>query len=309
MSKIEEAKQILKALGLPPRQQNEISAVTLLALANIGERDAWSDARASRRGIHDILTFASGTLGKHYAENTRESVRRQVIHQFEQAGIVEINPDDPTLATNSPNTHYALTDSVLDSIQAYDGPEWNKSIAEFRVKKKALLDVYARNREKQMVPVRLSSGDKITLSTGRHNELQGAIIEEFAPRFAPRSTLIYLGDTGKKTLILDTELLSKLKIHITQHDKLPDIILYQEKKERVFFVEAVTSHGPVSPKRQYEFDKILQDCGAARIYVSAFPGFGEFKKHLHTIAWETEVWLREMPDHLIHFNGDKFLKD
>lgn len=230
-----------------------------------------------------------------------------MIHQLEQAGIVLRNPDDPTLATNSPRTRYALTDSVLSLIKTYGSPDWGKSIVEFRRKISSLLDVYARNREKEMVPVRLSSGKKIMLSTGKHNELQRAIVEVFAPRFAPGSILIYIGDTANKLGDQDRNLLSELQIMITEHDKLPDIILYETKKNRIFFVEAITSHGPVSPKRQFEFEQMLKNCKATRIYVSAFPGFVEFKKYLTSIAWETEVWLQEMPDHLIHFNGNKFL--
>ena len=72
-------------------------------------------------------------------------------------------------------------------------------------------------------------------------------------------------------------------------------------------IEAVTSHGPVSPKRKHELDAVLKDCPLTRIYVSAFPSFTEFKRHLNDIAWETEVWVAEIPDHMIHFNGEKFL--
>lgn len=69
----------------------------------------------------------------------------------------------------------------------------------------------------------------------------------------------------------------------------------------------VTSHGPVNPKRVEELQSTLKDCTATRVYVSAFPDFRQFKQHVDKIAWETEVWLAEIPDHLIHSNGDKFL--
>ena len=35
MAKLEDAKDILKALGLPPKQQNDVAAYTLLALGGI----------------------------------------------------------------------------------------------------------------------------------------------------------------------------------------------------------------------------------------------------------------------------------
>ena len=51
----------------------------------------------------------------------------------------------------------------------------------------------------------------------------------------------------------------------------------------------------------------VKDCVATRVYVSAVPDFRQFKQHVDKIAWETEVWIAEIPDHLIHFNGDKLL--
>jgi type II restriction enzyme len=130
---------------------------------------------------------------------------------------------------------------------------------------------------------------------------------EFAPRFAPGSLLLYLGDTAQKHLHVDQVVLDVLKIPVTKHDKLPDVVLHLPTKNWLFLIEAVTSHGPVSPKRKHELETVLESCPIPRVYVSAFPDAKEFKRHAENIAWETEVWIAEMPDHLIHFNGDKFL--
>ena len=157
------------------------------------------------------------------------------------------------------------------------------------------------------IPVRISTGEEIRLSPGRHNRLQAAVVTDFGARFAPGSTLLYLGDAASKLLHLDGEKLSQLGIPVNDHDKLPDVILYDEDRNWLFLIEAVTSHGPVSPKRVEELEATLDDCTAKRIYVTAFPDFRQFKRHVNNIAWETEVWIAEIPDHLIHFNGDKFL--
>ena len=137
--------------------------------------------------------------------------------------------------------------------------------------------------------------------------MQGAIINDFAPRFAPGASVLYLGDTQNKTLHIDTATLERLGVPVTKHDKLPDVVLYLKAKKWLFLIEAVTSHGPVSPKRFNELEAALSDCAATRVYVSAFPDFAEFKRHIQNIAWETEVWIADIPDHMIHFNGDKFL--
>lgn len=49
---------------------------------------------------------------------------RQVIHQFEQARLVDRNPDDPTRPTNSPNTCYALTEDALEVLRQFGTPTW-----------------------------------------------------------------------------------------------------------------------------------------------------------------------------------------
>lgn len=171
----------------------------------------------------------------------------------------------------------------------------------------SLLAVYTASKRMHLVPVKLADGSEFTLSPGKHNKVQAAVVREFAARFAPGATILYLGDTAKKTLILQEDVLKRLCVPITKHDKLPDVVLYDEQRNWLFLIEAVTSHGPVSPKRKVELEKALRSCTAERIYVSAFPHFKEFRRHIDNIAWETEVWIVENPDHMIHFNGDKFL--
>ncbi len=305
MTKIDEARNILEQLGLPPAQQNDISCLTLLALCNLSEGDAWGQATKPSLTIHQMLGFMRDTYGRDYAENTRETVRRQVIHQLEQARVVDRNPDEPDLPTNSPRTHYGLTDEALGVIRLYRRRGWASKLRAFRSSHGALLEIYQRRRRMREIPVRTSTGAEIHLSPGRHNRLQAQVVTEFAPRFAPGAILLYLGDASNKLLHVDDEKLNQLDIPITEHDKLPDVILYDEERNRLFLIEAVTSHGPVSPKRLEELEATLANCPAGRTYISAFPDFRQFRRHLDTIAWETDVWIAETVDHLIHFNGTR----
>jgi len=306
MSKIEEARHVLQRFGLPSGQRNEIAALTLLVLAQLSEQTPWTDARRQSLRIHDMLAEMRERYNREYAENTRETVRRQVLHQFEQAGIVIRNPDDSALATNSPRTHYALTDLAIQTIRRFGTPDWEQAVAGFAQSSGSLFEVYQRRRQQSRIPLRYQ-GQDYHLSPGKHNELQVAIIEKFGPTFAPGAKLLYLGDTAKKKLIVDEANLTRLGIPISDHDKLPDVVLYDEERNRLLLIEAVTSHGPVSPKRYVELEAFFRACSAGRIYVSAFPDFATFKTFLTDIAWDTEVWLSEIPDHLIHFNGDQFL--
>ncbi len=309
MSKVEEARAILRALGLPPAQHSEMSALTLLALCGLRPNDPWSGARREGMTVtKGVMTFVAREYGKAYAPNTRETFRRQVLHQFVQAQVADYNPFEPGLSTNSPRAHYAVTEAALAAVRAYGSALWEAAAKDFRSRQGSLLTLYAKRRSRRLVPVQLPDGSTVKLSPGAHNVVQAAVVEEFAPRFAPGARLLYLGDTAKKHLVVDTAILAQLGVPITEHDKLPDVVLWDERRNWPFLIEVVTSHGPVTPKRRVELEAMLANCGAGLVFVSSFPDFAAFRKHLKAIAWETEVWIAEIPDHLIHFNGDRFLE-
>lgn len=312
MTKIEEAQSILKALGLPPAQQNEMSALTLLALCGLKTDDSWKQVQRNSLTISkDIMAFVAREYGKQYAPNTRETFRRQVLHQFVQARVADYNPDAPQLPTNSPRAHYSISEAAIAAVKTYGTRRWKSAANKFIAQQGSLLTTYQKNRAAKLVPVKLPNGTTLKLSPGTHNQLQAAVIENFAPRYAPGAHLLYLGDTAKKNLHVDAEQLSKLGISLGEHDKLPDVMFYDPKRNWLFLIEAVTSHGPMTPKRVVELEAMLTTSNAGsnagRVYVSAFPDMAEFRKHLKQIAWETEVWIAEIPEHLIHFNGDRFL--
>lgn len=309
MTKIEQAKNILKSLGLPEAQQNEMSALTLLALAGIKKSDKWANATNDRCQLtNDIMSFVNEYYkkGEPYAPNTRETFRRQVLHQFVQAAIVLYNPDEPDLPTNSPKTHYKLSGEVLKVIKSYGSSEWKDNVFEFKSKIGSLREKYVKDRNIQKIPVTIN-GEVFVLSPGKHNTLQANVINDFAPMFVPGGTVLYVGDTENKDLYIDKTKFGSLNIKITEHTKLPDIVICDDEKQWLFLIEAVTSHGPISPKRLLELECMTEKCTYGKVYVTAFPGVAEFKRYATDIAWETEVWMADTPKHMIHFNGDRFI--
>jgi hypothetical protein len=304
----DDAKRILAAFGMPRAQQNPNAIYTLLAFADIGPRTSWSRAGSPRRTPHDVIAFAAEKYGKSYAENTRETIRRQAIHQFVQGGILVRNPDEPGLATNSPRTHYALTPEALQVLRLYGTLDFEAAAAAFRSSQAGgLAERYARPRRFEGLTLTIPEHGTVSLSPGVHNRLQAQIIEQFVPRFAPGARVLYLGDTDDKIRIFDALRLDQVGVPVTKHDKLPDLVLIDEKRGWLFLIEAVTSHGPVNAKRHLELQNVLTSSTVGRVFVSAFPSFHEFKKYAAEIAWETEVWVAESPDHLLHYNGDRFL--
>ena len=118
---------------------------------------------------------------------------------------------------------------------------------------------------------------------------------------------MYVGDTIEKDLVKNVDKLEKLGFEITLHDKMPDVVLYREDKDWIYFVESVKSVGPMDPKRILEIEEMTKDVKAGKVYVTAFLDFKTYKRFSEDLAWETEVWIAEMPDHMIHLNGDRFM--
>ena len=218
MSKIEEARKILSELNVPKKQQADLCCYVLLAMSDIKEGIAWTEATNNLIRIHDVLVFTRENYGVEYAENSRETFRKQAMHHFRNAAFIEDNGK----ATNSPNYRYRLTDEFLALIQSYGTDFWEQKKQDFLLNHESLVNMYASKRSMQKMPV-IINGAGFTFSPGKHNELQKAIIEEFAPRFAPGSECLYVGDTTEKDLVKNVEKLSGLGFEITLHDKMPDV--------------------------------------------------------------------------------------
>jgi len=158
-----------------------------------------------------------------------------------------------------------------------------------------------------MVPCTLPGGTTLQLSPGGHSELIRDVVEHFGPRFTPGGKIIYIGDTGNKGVIFDEAHLAKCGVVVHERGKMPDVVIHHVEKNWLVLVEAVTSVGPMDGKRHAELATLFGKSKAGLVFVTAFPDRPLMAKFLPDLAWETEVWLADNPDHLIHFNGDRFL--
>jgi len=304
---IGDAINILAALGMPRAQQNERSALCLLALLNLTPGKKWKESEKPLMGITPIMDWAREHYQKDYAPNTRETVRRQTMHQFVDAGIALYNPDKPDRPVNSPKAVYQIEDTVLELLCSFGTSAWHDNLTSYLADRETLAARYAMEREQNRVPVKIAKGKEITLSPGEHSELIRDIIEEFGPRFVPGGVLIYAGDTGDKWGYFDAPLLAELGVSVDSHGKMPDVVLFCPKRNWLLLVESVTSHGPVDGKRHAELSQLFANSKAGLVYVTAFPNRSLMGRYLGEIAWETEVWMADAPSHLIHFNGERFL--
>lgn len=306
-TRIEEALNVLSQLGFPTAQQNERSALTLLALLDLKPTDNWSEASDPLIGITQMMNYFAEAYDKRYMPNTRESVRKLTVHQFLDAGLIVINPDNPERPINSGRTVYQITQAALGLLRTFGTVDWEVELEKYMAEVGSLREKYSQARRMNRLPVTLSNGETITLSAGGQNVLIVRIIEDFCPNFTPEGHVLYIGDADEKWAVYDEQKLSELKVTFDSHGKMPDVVVYYEEKNWLVLIEAVTSHGPVNPKRREELRILFKSSTAGLVFVTAFPDRKTMMRYLSEIAWETEVWVADAPAHLIHFNGERFL--
>lgn len=300
MNHIEKMRNVLEALHVPKRMQSDLCCCVLLVMGKIYPGKKWENAENEWLRIHDLIGFINIFYRKSpYAENTRETIRKNALHHFRTAAFVE----DNGLATNSPNYRYRLTNEFLNVLKSSGADDY---IHNFLKEHESLKEIYASKRDRRNQPV-LINGRMLSFSPGKHNLLQKAVVENFKEQFAPNSRCLYVGDTTEKDLIKDIDALKNLGFEITLHDKMPDVVLFDESRNWLYFVEAVTSVGPMDPKRIVELTALTKNVCSGKIFVTAFLDFKTYKKFSADLAWDTEVWIAEMPEHMIHLNGDRFL--
>lgn len=304
---IADTRQILQDLGLDAQRSNERSAMTLLALAHLDETTEWSDATDERYTTRQIMDWIQDRLGVEYAPNTRETIRRFTLHQFYEGGVVYYNDDDPTRATNSPKNCYRLTPNALSAVQAYTTIEYDGAVERFKSEARTWVEQQAEIRDMARIPVRMPDGSEVRLSAGGQNVLIKQMVEEFCPRFVPGGIVLYIDDTDKAMGDVVASTMKRLDITIPKHGKAPDLIVWDDAKGWLFLMEACSTHGPIDVVRKQELIRLFKGARGAVVYVSCFPNRAVMRQYLVDLAWETEAWCADTPDHMVHLDGYRFL--
>ncbi|MBM3396154.1 MAG: restriction endonuclease [Betaproteobacteria bacterium] len=310
-----EALYILSKLGIPldglnPRQLEKM-AMAFLAVADVRRSADWPKARL-RAGkdtlkSRDVIDYLNEQFGEQISKGSYDDIRRKDLKMPVVAGIIIASANKPNAARNDPTRGYSLAPEFIEIIRRVQQPGWTEEVEEFMADRPTLAERLAAERQIQQVPIKLPGGQTLNFSPGEHNLLQKAVIEQFLPRYGHGAAVLYVGDTAKKFLVRDERRLRTLKFFELEHGELPDILAYSEAKNWLYLIEAVHSSGPISPLRLVELQRLAKDCTAELVFVTAFLNRDTFRKFAPDIAWETEVWIADAPDHLVHFDGDKFL--
>jgi len=312
---INEALHILNSMGIPfdgmSERRLERMGMVFLAVVDVKRSRNWPDAKQSGDGwapqTRQIIEYINTNFEEDVSSGSYDDIRRKDLKLATVAGIIERSANDPKAATNNPTRGYALNPEFSYIIRSYGKAGWDEDIDELLVETGALKDRLSSVRDLDKVNVKLPDGKSLHFSHGLHNNLQKAVIEEFLPRYGFGAKVLYVGDTADKFLLCDKAGLNELCFFDLKHDELPDVLAYSESRNWLFLIEAVHSSGPINAIRLEELKRLTKDCTAEIVYITAFLDRAAFRKYAPDIAWETEVWIADAPDHLIHFNGDKFL--
>ena len=312
---VEQALQVLEDLGVPLEgltlRRKVRMAKAFLALAGLRPGLAWADAKdnSHHRQLlsRQVIKFMNAHLGENIADSSYDNIRRQDLLLPEKALIVLRSAKNPDANTNDGTRGSALSPSAGQAIRRFGTSQWKSAVDQFLRGRETLADQLRRDRDLARIPVKIANGTSLVFSAGKHNVLQKDIIERFLAIFGFEAEVLYVGDTSSKFLFINRPKLTEIKYFELAHDQLPDVIAYSEKKNWLYLVETVTTANPITELRRRTLLELTRDCTADVIFITAFPDRATYRKFAKDIAWETEVWIADAPEHMIHFNGNKFL--
>ena len=305
---------VLDSIGIPLEMAKSDQTRIRMAeatLAVAGIKKSFSEAKSSDDNhfltTREIIDFENKHLEGDYKDSSYDDIRRSHLIMQTVSGCVINSADIKEQSPNTPTRGYACSPLFAELLRSYGTRKWDELADNFRKENESLREKLAHKRELERIPIKFPSGKEIKLSAGPHNKLQRAIIEEFLPRFGFGAEILYIGDATNKYLVREEEKLRELHFFKLEHEELPDVIAYSKEKNLLFIIEAVHSYGQMGEIRVMKIKEKLKECNAEVVIVSAFDDKKKFHKYSEDIAWESEVWIAEDPDHMVHFNGIKFL--
>jgi len=311
---IHSALRILQTMGVPmdeltPRRLEKM-AMVFLAVCDVKSEEDWKNA-PSKVNSHtprsrEIIRYLNANFEESISEGSYDDIRRKDLYIPALMGIVVKSANKPGADTNDGTRGFGLSEHAATLIAAYNTDEWQAAVDEFHVDSD-FLEKFNADREIKKIDVILPDGFSVSLDAGPHNEIQAAIVNQFLPNFGYGAEVLYIGDTSSKNIYKNTDKLAEIGLNSEERGMLPDIVAFSNEKKWVYIIEAVHSSNPLNPERCIELQRtVLKDCPYGVVFVTAFLTRKDFAKWCDQIAWETEVWLASNPEHMIHFNGDKF---
>lgn len=307
------ALDILLSVGIPfsGKKDRGLEMMAMAFLAVAGIKKSWKEAQGQNEHRHlktrDIIKFINENYEENISSGSYDDIRRKHLKLLILDDLVLNSANNPSAAPNDPTRGYTLSGEFKSLVNYYGTEQWQIKLKLFTKNKPSLSEILQHKKDMPKVRVVLPNGIILDFSRGGHNQLQREIIEEFLPRFGADCVVLYVGDATNRYLLREDDKLNELGFFELTHDSLPDVVAYSPQRNWLFLIEAFFSSGAMSEERILELKKSLGNCTAELIFITAFTSKLDFKKNIGSIGWETEVWTADNPDHMVHFNGNKFL--
>jgi hypothetical protein len=310
---IKETLHLLHVLGIPltpmTDRRLERMALVFLAVIDVKKSNDWQQAKDQNDNYslksREIIVYVNKNFGESISSGSYDDIRRKDLKLLVLTNIVIQSV--ASKSRNDSTRGYTLNPEYSDIVRRFGSPAWDENIQTFLEGRSQLIEKLSASRSISKISVTLPKGKVLEFGIGEHNELQKHIIEDFLPRYGHGAEILYVGDAEDRDLLLEEERLRDLNFFELRSGELPDIIAYSRSRNWLYIIEAVHSSGCISPERLLVLKVLTKDCLVPIIYVTAFLNRAIFRRFAVDIAWETEVWIADNPDHLIHFNGEKFL--
>lgn len=228
--------------------------------------------------IHDLIT----ALDK--AENTRESVRKDVLKPLRPKGVLGYTEPAP----NSPHTHYYLSQEFRDFLNDTE-----------------LDDVISEPGEAEEVDRTFSlpyHDEELERAPGDHTELLAKGLRGLIPKLAVEPTLVHEGlDKTERENVKEKLLPVEINGTTFQLSVYPDAIVFDQEEETLYLLESVTNLGPFTNRRVGKIRESIQDQTSPDfdlVFITMFPDERRYRNHLMTLGDGTYVWLSDHADEL-----------
>ena len=274
------------------------------------DREAWFLASTSKASPQDrteaLVTSWGLTFRPWYGDNSRETLRDEILRGWAERGAVRKRHDLPT---TSGHPRWALTASfaaLFDPTLVDD--DLDAAIDEWRSSHMDPLDILrittnaAQDAQRHAVLVTFPDGSARQLEAGTASLVLKGIVEQWAPVRLVQPAVLTLSEPGDKVFVADGATLARLGIAIDRTTLLPDALIVDigTRPPLVWVVEAVATDGPITEARKAALLRWAEDqrIDPANVrFVSAFQSRNSpaAKRRLKDLAVGTIAWFLDEP--------------
>lgn len=307
MAKLDDTVQILKDVKFDSNlTASNMAVFFLLGATHLTPEMKWSDATNRGIQIRRALFFLQNIYGLQFDENTLEDFYELGAQRMLAFGL---STNDSTKTKTEPKeAHWFLSADFFKLVTAYGTPQYQSLLASFLKQHADLINSQSHLSHTPQLTINFqgTNAEQIKLPKNNHNQLSKAVLEKFVPNFAGKAELLHIADDPQRDLKAEQQRLTELGFSSILPEAMPDIILYDHDRNRLFLLTA-TPAGTTITGSHIEIIKEAYSGDAELVFVTVLADGDSFKSTLDAINWGTKIWIATIPEHLVHMDEAHFM--